>query len=107
MKYGRAIRICRAAKAMSQKDLASKAGIAPSHISLIEAGKRFPSLEATERICKALDVPTHLVMLLAAESEDVQGKHLENLKDLSGTLLQLLTSAPSPKRKYGRKHASS
>jgi len=107
MRYGKAIRICRAAKGLSQKELASKAGIGSSHISLIEAGKRSPSLGTVEKLCDALNVPTHLVMLLAADPQDVQAKHMENLKDLSGMILQLLMGPESRKKKDERRHHSS
>ena len=56
MKYGKAIRICRAAKGLSQKELAAKAGIGSSHVSLIEAGKRSPSLATVEKLCDALKI---------------------------------------------------
>jgi len=104
MRYGKAIRICRAAKGLSQKELASKAGIGSSHISLIEAGKRSPSLATVEKICKALKVPTHLVMLLAAEPGEVQAQHMESLKDLSGHLLQLLVGPESWEKKDEQRH---
>ena len=108
MRYGKAIRICRAAKGLSQKELAAKAGIGSSHISLIEAGKRSPSLGTVEKICEALNVPTHLVMLLAADPRDVRAEHMENLKDLSGMILQLLVGAESRKKeKDERRHHSS
>jgi transcriptional regulator with XRE-family HTH domain len=107
MRHGKAIRICRAAKGLSQKELAAKAGIGSSHVSLIEAGKRSPSLATVEKLCKALSVPTHLVMLLAAEPGDVQAKHMENLKDLSGMLVQLLVGSESHKKKDERRHHSS
>jgi transcriptional regulator with XRE-family HTH domain len=99
MRYGKAIRICRAAKGLSQKDLAAKTGVASSHISLIEAGKRSPSLATVEKICEALNVPSHLVMLLAAEPQEVQVEHVEKLRDFSGTILQLLVGTESEKKK--------
>lgn len=107
MKYGKAIRICRAAKGLSQKELAFKAGIGSSHISLIEAGKRSPSLGTIEKICEALNVPTHLVMLLAAEARDIQAEHKENLKNLSEMILQLLVGPESRKDKNEQRHHSS
>lgn len=107
MRYGKAIRICRAAKGLSQKELAAKAGIGSSHISLIEAGKRSPSLATVEKICKALNVPTHLVMLLAAEPGDIQAEHINDLKDASGMILNLLVGPESRKKKDERRHHSS
>lgn len=107
MRYGKAIRICRAAKGLSQKELASKAGIGSSHISLIEAGKRSPSLATVEKICDALRVPSHLVMLLAAEPGEIQAEHIDNLKDVSGMILNLLVGPESRKKKDERRRHSS
>jgi transcriptional regulator with XRE-family HTH domain len=90
MNYGRAIRICRAARGLTQKDVAVKAGIKPSYISLIEAGKRSPSLTTVENIGKSLDVPAHLLMMLAAEPGDVKREHAKDLHDFSAAMLKLL-----------------
>ena len=100
MKYGKAIRICRAARGLSQKNLATKVGLDSSHISLIEAEKRSPSLETIERIAKSLGVPLHLLTLLASEQKDVKTRSLANLKELSEVFLNLLLEGdPSEKRK--------
>ena len=102
MKYGKAIRICRAARGLSQKDLATKVGLDSSHISLIEAGKRSPSLETVERIAKTLNVPVHLLMLLASEQKDVKSRSLQNVKDLSQVFLDLLLENDSAEKKTNR-----
>jgi transcriptional regulator with XRE-family HTH domain len=100
MKYGKAIRICRAARGLSQKDLATKISLDSSHISLIEAGKRTPSLDTIERIAKSLNVPVHLLMLLASEQKDVKTRSLPNIKDLSQMFLDLLLEGdPTEKKK--------
>ena len=100
MKYGKAIRICRAARGLSQKDLATKVGLDSSHISLIEAEKRSPSLETIERIAKSLNVPLHLLTLLASEQKDVKTGSLANIKELSQVFLDLLMEGDlSEKRK--------
>jgi transcriptional regulator with XRE-family HTH domain len=100
MKYGKAIRICRAARGLSQKELATKVGLDSSHISLIEAEKRSPRLETIEKIAKSLDVPLHLLMLLASEQKDVATRSLTNVKDLSQVFLELLLEGdPSEKKK--------
>ena len=99
MKYGKAIRICRAARGLSQKDLAAKVGVDSSHVSLIESEKRSPSLDTIEKIAQSLNVPPHLLMLLASEQKDVKTGNLANVKDLSQILLDLLLQAdPSEKR---------
>lgn len=52
MNYGKAIRVARAIAGMEQKQLAAKANLNPSHISLIEKGARRPSTRAIiSRVC--------------------------------------------------------
>ena len=100
MKFGKAIRICRAARGLSQKELAASAKVKPSYISLIEAGKRSPSLATLEKIARALSVPTHLIMMLAAEREDIKSGHVKNLHHFSTAILDILLNSESRKRKH-------
>jgi DNA-binding XRE family transcriptional regulator len=44
-------------KLLSQRDLAKAAGVAPSTIYMIEAGKTRPRLSIMRAICRTLDVP--------------------------------------------------
>ena len=90
MEYGRALRICRAALKMSQQDVAKRARITTSYLSLIESGKRVPTLGTLEKVCKALGVPAHLVMLLAAGPADIPSAHRKKLGDVAKSLLELL-----------------
>lgn len=73
MNTGRAIRVLRAARGLQQRDLAERAGLDPSYVSLIESGKREPSESAIEAIAGALNTPVSLVELLAAEAEELRG----------------------------------
>ena len=102
MKYGKAIRICRAARGLSQKDLAKKVGLDSSHISLIEAEKRSPSLQTIERIAKSLSVPLHLLTLLASEQKDVRTGSLVNMKELSQVFLDLLMEGDLSEKRQQR-----
>ena len=92
MNYGRAIRTCRAALGLQQRDLADLAGMSPSHLSLIESGGRKPSTSVLERLGSALGVPLHLLLLLAAEPDDLSGLPSEDVDKLSRSLLNLLAS---------------
>lgn len=53
---GDRIRILRAEKGFSQEELASQAGIDPSHLGRLERGERNPSLISLEKIINALGV---------------------------------------------------
>lgn len=71
MDYAKALRVARAIAGLQQKDLAKRAGLNASHISLIESGRRRPSSIAIEKISGALGIPAHLFALLAAEPKDL------------------------------------
>ncbi len=94
MNYGRAIRISRAARGFSQKLLASEAGLDASYISLVEAGKREPSLSALEKLADALGLPLYLLMFLGADENDLRGISRESSKELSSNLLQVVLQSP-------------
>jgi transcriptional regulator with XRE-family HTH domain len=93
MDYGRAIRILRAAKNLSQKDLAELAGVDASYISLIERGSRQPSLQKVDALARALKVPGPLVSLLAAEKDDLAGIDPTTAGALGAQLLDVLIAA--------------
>ncbi len=50
--------ICKARKAagMSQEELAARANLHPTYISLLERNKKSPTLDSLFRICKALGI---------------------------------------------------
>jgi transcriptional regulator with XRE-family HTH domain len=91
MNYGRSIRLARAARNISQKELAGRASLDPSHISLIESDQREPSVAALTRIAEALSVPQSLLTLLACDSENLKGVSEEQAAQLGRLLLGILT----------------
>src|SRR4249919_875411 len=91
--YAKAFRIIRAAFGLRQSELAARMAITASQLSLIEAGKRQPSLRAVNRLAAALGVPAALISLLASTSDDVESKSDEDLSDLARALLRVLVSA--------------
>ena len=50
----------------SQKEVAKAVGVTPSYLSLVESGKRNPSIELVERAVASLGVPLEALFLLAA-----------------------------------------
>ena len=94
MKYGRAIKIVRTAYGLSQSALAERLSIGPSQLSLIEANKRQPSLRVLHEISAALDVPPHLLTLLASSPEDLDEKaDPKYVAELARALLRVLVAA--------------
>lgn len=53
---GRRIKELRKMRGLSQEELSEKVDIDPKHLSRIEVGRGFPSLDTLEKIAKALNV---------------------------------------------------
>jgi transcriptional regulator with XRE-family HTH domain len=83
----------------SQREVAKRARITTSYLSLIESGRRYPSLPTLERVCKALGVPLHLVMLLAAGPGEIPGKRRKELARVAESLLHFLARPRAGKRR--------
>lgn len=92
MNYARAIRMVRAVKNLSQKDLAALVGVDTSYLSMIEAGRRRPSGRVVESIAKATKVPVHLLTLLASETQDLKNVSGVQAQALGQQLLELLVA---------------
>ena len=58
MALGNVIRLIRKARGFKQYVLAKEAGISCNFLSLVESGKRAPSIEVLNRLAKVLKVPT-------------------------------------------------
>ena len=109
MNYGKAFRVARAIAGLQQRELADMAKLDPSHLSLIESGKRNPSLNAIRRVSKALNIPEHVLALLASEEQDLENISQPEMARIGETLARLLIpdagSSRSTKRRRNRKAA--
>lgn len=69
LELGRSIRIVREAKGMSLSVLAGKGGVSVPFLSLVENGKRQPSLVVLRRLAAALAIPPEVLIILAQPPE--------------------------------------
>jgi transcriptional regulator with XRE-family HTH domain len=106
MNYARALKIARAISGVQQKELAKTAGLDPSYLSLIEMGKRKPSLAAIEKLTSALGIPNHLFTLLASEPKDLKTADTTELNRASESLARLLISHGQTKPRTKSKRRS-
>lgn len=68
---GRVIRRLRKERGQSQELLSGLAGIARSHLAMIESGTKQPNFETLWRIANALQIPPHsLVALIEEEAKN-------------------------------------
>jgi len=70
MTIGKAIRIVRSIRGLSQKQLAERVNCDHSYISLLESGKREPSWATLNQISASLQITTARLVDIAAASED-------------------------------------
>ena len=107
MNYGKALKIARAIVGLQQKELALLAGLAPSYLSLIEMGKRRPSMAAIRKLSHALKIPAHLLTLLAAEGDDLALVDDSELQRASESLARLLLTREEKNAKSDRPKSAS
>ena len=88
--FAKAFRVIRAAYGLQQAELAPRLGISASQLSLIEKGKRQPSLRVITNLGSTTGVPTSLIMLLASDPDDVAD---QDVASLATALLRLLVNA--------------
>lgn len=91
--YAKAFRIIRAAYGLRQSELAARMPVTASQLSLIESGKRQPSLRVVEALGRAVGVPAALISLLASNPQSIDFEADQSIVDLSGALLRVLISA--------------
>jgi transcriptional regulator with XRE-family HTH domain len=94
MNYGKAIRIARSIADISQGDLAERCGLDRSYLSLIEGEKRKPTVKTLQAISHALEIPFHLLTLLATDGEDAKRINEEQVLGLAMQLTYLLLESP-------------
>ena len=95
--FAKAFRVIRAAYGLQQAELAPRIGISASQLSLIEKGRRQPSLRVITNLGGTMGVPTSLIMLLASDPDEVAD---EEVAGLAAALLRLLVNA-SHDRQHG------
>ena len=107
MNYGKALRVGRALARLQQADVARLSGLNQSHISLVEQGKRRPSVRTIEKLSHALGIPTHLFTMLAAEPWDLDGVKPREFDAVADSLARLILADRGPVTGGKRKTRSS
>lgn len=92
MEIGHALRVCRSARSFSLAELAERTGLSQSYLSMMESGKREPTLSTLEKVARALTVPTPVLLFIAAEKEDLEGLDAETASRLSAAALAVMRS---------------
>lgn len=100
MRYGYAIRVLRAVSGMTQKELAVKAQLDQSYVSLLESGRRVPGVTALQCITQALHCSLPLLAALARDPSDAQLSETDT-STCSTMLWHYVVSGVSPNHRRG------
>lgn len=60
--FGMRLKAARGREGMTQRELATDAGVDVSYVSLIENGRKLPSLDVLKRLCVAVDATPNGLM---------------------------------------------
>lgn len=99
MNIGGAIQLARTKRKLSQRELADRAGISVSYLSLLERSKRDPPLSTLQKIAAALGIPLEILFFLGAESGELTGLSKELAGQLAYAALELLNEPDTPQAK--------
>lgn len=97
MKIGNAIQLARNKRKLSQTDLAKRAGISVSYLSMLERDKRDPPLSTLRKVSGALRIPVEILFFLGAEGTELGQLNRELAGQLAYTALELLNE-PDPQQ---------
>lgn len=90
MNIGHALKITRSAKKLSLETLAERAELSQSYLSMIESGKREPTLSSIQKIASALGVPMPILLFLAADKDELEGIDAETARRMSAAVMDVM-----------------
>ena len=96
MNIGNAIQLSRTKRKLSQVQLAKRAGISVSYLSLLERSRRDPPLSTLRKVAAALNMPLEILFFLGAESGELSGLNKELAGQLAVAALELLNEPEPP-----------
>jgi transcriptional regulator with XRE-family HTH domain len=96
MNIGKAIKLCRTRRGLSQAKLAALATCSVSYLSLLENSQRDPTLSTIEKIAFSLNVPIGILFFLGAEKNELSGFDKQLAGQLAVTALEFLSEEHQP-----------
>src|SRR5262245_34290234 len=83
MTIGDAIKLIRTARRIRQRELANRLGVSANYLSMLEAGRREPTIKFLRQIAHELDVPAGLfLMWVDAESSRLSAVQTKRVREL-------------------------
>ena len=106
MTLGNAIKVVRTATGMKQREVAAKIGVTANYLSLVESGKREPSISVLNRLAKMLGIPVGIFFLWQEMGENATDPaRIDKIRELL-TRLEAMYLTEKLHRKRRRKRAA-
>jgi transcriptional regulator with XRE-family HTH domain len=103
---GNAIKVVRTATGMKQREVAAKVGVTANYLSLVEGGKREPSIAFLNRLAKTLGIPVGIFFLWQEMGDnETDSKRIDKIRDLL-TRLEAMYITTKLSRNPRRKRAA-
>jgi transcriptional regulator with XRE-family HTH domain len=90
MNIGKAIKLCRTQRGLTQSEVSDAADISVSYLSLVERGKRDPNWSTVQSVAAALDIPVSMLVFLATDNKEISKINPDLVARLSEMALQLM-----------------
>lgn len=90
MNVGHAVCICRAAKHLTLEELSERSNLSKSYLSMIESGKRNPSMKTVKSISDALNIPLPVFIMLSADIKEMKGIDKDTIIQLRKSVLDAI-----------------
>lgn len=91
MQIGYKIRELRQKKGFKQVEFAKSCGLSQSYLSLIEKGKKEPTLSILKRVASILEVPTPVLVFLSLDKSDIDDSKKEAYQSLEPSIKELIS----------------
>jgi len=102
MKLGQAAKLMRTATGLRQTEVANQLGVTSNYISLVENGKREPSVSFLRGLARVLNVPVGIFFLWEETGIRSSKRGLEHLRDVLAQLETMYLFANRRKTRKGR-----
>jgi len=101
MTLGSAIKLIRTAKGVKQRALATELNVSANYLSLLEGGKREPSISFLRALARELEVPIGMFFLWGDSQTSSVGKS-DQLRELRDLIVHMQAMSISGQRKGPR-----
>ncbi|SRR6266516_5222461 len=103
-RLGYAVRVLRQARGLTAAQLAAKAGISPTYLSLIESEGRVPPPSTLQKLAEALEVNVAVLQAICSVNQSPAGA--KDIRALVASLRRLEKAERELKRKLGEEDAA-